>query len=551
MTAIARLALPIAIGTLILITPALQHVTAQGQVTPKVYRFNGGSYDRAGAITVDAAGNFYVAGSADAARDKPTFAALRFDRQGHLIWRANYSGSKGGLRGQGLAIAVDAQGNVYTCGYVGVDTSSTETDALVVKFDTNGIEQWARRYNGSGNGPDAATKILIDGAGNIYVSGYSYGSGFDWITFKYSPSGALLWTRRHSGAPGNFDDVISAAKLDPLGNVVLTGSTKNRGDSVTNDITTLKYDSEGNVVWLSNYTETDVSHEQALSLAVDAGGAIYISGNQTPTADPEGAAPVPLTLAYDSGGTLLRAIKQASPGTGMAIALDQGGNLHLATESLLYTYDPSGNLVRSVPHIGNLAVADVLMDSQDNVLLAGSVVDPQTADRDYYAAKFSPGGQQLWAHRFNGTGDRHDVVAGAALDHAGDLYVTGTSWSNYLSLRGTADDIVTLEFSGQGTGTPPGTVPAAPGSLVARAVSKTRITLSWTDNSGNEAGFRIERCTGAGCTNFTQIAQVGAGVTSFSNSDLRRRTDYSYRVRAFNAVGDSGYSNTASATTLR
>ena len=191
------------------------------------------------------------------------------------------------------------------------------------------------------------------------------------------------------------------------------------------------------------------------------------------------------------------------------------------------------------------------MDSQDNVLLAGSVFDPQTADRDYYAAKFSPGGQQLWAHRFNGTGDRHDVVAGAALDHAGDLYVTGTSWSNYLSLRGTADDIVTLKFSGQGTGTPPGAVPAAPGSLVARAVSRTRITLSWTDNSGNEAGFRIERCTGAGCTNFTQIAQVGAGVTSFSNSDLRRRTDYSYRVRAFNAVGDSGYSNTASATTPR
>ena len=75
----------------------------------------------------------------------------------------------------------------------------------------------------------------------------------------------------------------------------------------------------------------------------------------------------------------------------MAIALDQGGNLHLATESRLDTYDPSGNLVRSVPHIGSLAVADVLMDSQDNVLLAGSVFDPQTADRDYYAAKFSPG----------------------------------------------------------------------------------------------------------------------------------------------------------------
>ena len=114
----------------------------------------------------------------------------------------------------------------------------------------------------------------------------------------------------------------------------------------------------------------------------------------------------------------------------------------------------------------------------------------------------------------------------------------------------TADDIVTLNSPGRVTGTPPGAVPAAPGSLVARAVSRTRITLSWTDNSGNEAGFRIERCTGAGCANFTQIAQVGAGVTSFSNSDPAQE-DYSYRVRAFNAVGISSYSNMASATTPR
>jgi hypothetical protein len=530
----------------------LQHVTAQSRVTPQVYRFHGGGYDRAGAIAIDAAGNFYIAGSADAAKGQPTFAALRFDGQGNLIWRANYSGSAGGLRGHGLAIAVDAQGNVYTCGYVGVDTSSTETDVLVVKFDTNGIEQWAKRYNGSANGPDAATEILIDAAGNIYVSGYSYGSGFDWITFKYSPSGSLLWTRRHSGAPGNFDDGISAAGFDPLENLVLTGFTKNRGDSVTNDITTLKYDSAGNVVWLRNYTETDISHEQALSLAIDAAGAIYISGDLTPTANPEGPLPVPLTLTYDSGGNLLRAIKEASPGTGMAIALDQGGNLHMATQSHLYTYDSTGTLVRSIPHIGNFLVADVVVDSQSNVLVAGSVFEPGAADRDYYTTKFSPAGQQLWAHRFNGTGDRHDVVEGAALDHAGNLYVTGTSWSNYISLRGTADDIVTLKFSGQSNLTPtPPAAPAAPGSLVARAVSKGQITLSWTDHSGNEAGFRIERCTGAGCLNFTQIAQVGAGVTSFSNKGLQRGTTYSYRVSAFNAVGDSGYSNTASATTPR
>ena len=68
---------------------------------------------------------------------------------------------------------------------------------------------------------------------------------------------------------------------------------------MTNDMTTLKYDSEGNVVWLRNYTETDITHEEALSPAIDAGGTVYISGGWNPTSDPEGPLQVPLTLTYD------------------------------------------------------------------------------------------------------------------------------------------------------------------------------------------------------------------------------------------------------------
>ena len=65
----------------------------------------------------------------------------------------------------------------------------------------------------------------------------------------------------------------------------------------------------------------------------------------------------------------------------------------------------------------------------------------------------------------------------------------------------------------------------------------------------HRAGFKIERCTGAGCSDFAQIATVGANVTSYSNTGLTASTSYSYRVRAYNAAGDSGYSNTASAVT--
>ena len=91
--------------------------------------------------------------------------------------------------------------------------------------------------------------------------------------------------------------------------------------------------------------------------------------------------------------------------------------------------------------------------------------------------------------------------------------------------------------------------PAAPSGLSATPVSSSQINLSWTDSSTNEDGFKIERCTGAGCSNFAQIATVGAGIQAYSNTGLTTSTAYSYRVRAYNTGGHSGYSNTAIATT--
>jgi hypothetical protein len=91
-------------------------------------------------------------------------------------------------------------------------------------------------------------------------------------------------------------------------------------------------------------------------------------------------------------------------------------------------------------------------------------------------------------------------------------------------------------------------IPATPSSLAASAVSKTEIDLSWADNANNETGFKIERST-RNNSSFSEIATVGANVTSYSDTGLRKKTVYFYRVRATNANGDSGYSNEANATT--
>jgi chitodextrinase len=93
--------------------------------------------------------------------------------------------------------------------------------------------------------------------------------------------------------------------------------------------------------------------------------------------------------------------------------------------------------------------------------------------------------------------------------------------------------------------------PTAPGGLTAVPASGSQINLVWmaaTDDVG-VTGYFVERCQGAGCFAFAQIATVSG--TSFNDTGRLSNTSYSYRVRATDAAGNLGpYSNVASAATL-
>ncbi len=142
------------------------------------------------------------------------------------------------------------------------------------------------------------------------------------------------------------------------------------------------------------------------------------------------------------------------------------------------------------------------------------------------------------------------TVGANVTTYANTGLVASTSYSYRVRAYTTAGD---SGYSPTATATTAGTatLPAAPTNLVATAVSRSQINLAWTDNATNETGFRIERCTGSTCTNFAQIATVGANVTSYANSKLTANTAYRYRIRASNPAGVSDYSSIASATTLR
>lgn len=167
------------------------------------------------------------------------------------------------------------------------------------------------------------------------------------------------------------------------------------------------------------------------------------------------------------------------------------------------------------------------------------------------------------------TGSFNGAIAGSVVrfgDDYGALRVTASAGAltfEFITRRGVVVDTFTMGQQPAPSPTPTPTptatpspsptptpsTPAAPTNLNVAASSSSQINLSWTDNATDEDGFQVERCTGTGCTNFAQIAQLAANVTTFSNSGLTSSTNYRYRVRAYNTSGTSGYSNTGEATT--
>ncbi len=543
-----------------LVTPLIFVHSVAAITSPQVIRFNDGKYDRASAITADAAGNFYVAGYSERSGTQQTFVVVKHNAQGNVEWVARYNGAAGGIGGAAQAVHVDAAGNVYAAGYVydGVIDNS-RLDYLVVKINANGAQLWARRYNGPGNLYDQATEVVADAAGNVYVTGFSYGQNFDWATLKFAPDGTQLWERRQNSTGGGSEDRPIDMALNPEGNLVITGIAQNGSGLAEQDVLTLTYDPEGIILWQAVFSETEVSHEFPFDFDLDAEGNICITGRFQEVFQPE-LPEFPLILKYDRNGTLLFASHEVQTG-GQAIDTDAFGNMYVTGTSSpnfgpqfpsAAKFDGSGNLIWIKQFTDSsmfVLPLHILAATNGRVFLSGSIAATGTFGIDYWTAELDAQGNFHSEHRFNGTGDRADQVRDMCFDSTGNLLVTGTSWGGFNSIGGTADDMVTLKFANNGSAVPQ--APAAPSNLDARSISIAHIDLRWRDNSGNENGFRIERCQGADCTNFVQVGQAGVNATSFRDSGLARNTTYTYRVRAFNSVGDSAPSNTASARTAR
>src|SRR6266542_1042090 len=162
------------------------------------YNGYGNGSDGAVCMVIDAAGNIYVTGTTTANYGNPHIQTLKYSSSGNQVWRSVYDSSTYDVP---RAITIDAAGNVYIAAqtYGGV----THAAFLTIKYSPDGNEIWIRQLDGAG-GDDIPAAIAVDNSGNIFVTGSSYpANGYmDYLTVKYDNSGTRLWTRRYNG-PAN------------------------------------------------------------------------------------------------------------------------------------------------------------------------------------------------------------------------------------------------------------------------------------------------------------------------------------------------------------
>ena len=312
-----------------------------------------------------------------------------------VAWTAQIGTNSGD---ESWSVAVDGSGNAYISGCTYGDLGGPNaglTDAFLSKFDLAGNELWTRQIGTSGY--DSSRSVAVDASGDVYISGETYGdldganAGlYDAFLSKFDPSGNEVWTRQ-IGTSG-WDQSWSVA-VDASGDVYISGLTY--GDlggpnAGSLDAFLSKFDPSGNEVWTTQIgTGAD---DISRSVAVDAAGDVYISG-----------------LTYG----------------------DLGGPSAGSLDAFLSKFDSSGNELWTT-QIGTSGwdqSFSVAVDASGDVYISGSTSGdlggPSAGGSDAFLSKFDPSGNEVWTTQI-GTSDGDSSVS-IAVDASGDVYISGST----------------------------------------------------------------------------------------------------------------------------
>ena len=425
----------------------IKYNAAGAQLWVKRYNNQAGVSDRATDLAVDKHGNVHVTGSIVRENTGSDYTTYKYDTNGDRIWKKTYNGTSNGLD-QANAMALDANGNVYVTGQSeGVGTGN---DFATVKYDVNGNTQWVKRYNGPGNGFDQAADIAVDKNGNVYVTGMSVGIGTvsDYATIKYDKDGNTKWIRRFNGPISFIDDAVAIA-VDKNGNVYVTGRSYASG--ISGDYATVKYDANGNELWVARYNGPGNFDDHPSAIAVDENGNVYVTGWSYGI----GTGIDYATIKYSTTGVQQWVARFSTPSLTFQdqandIAVDAMGNVYVTGQSGgdygTVKYNAAGvqqwaTLYNGPDNFIDIARA-LALDAFGNVYVTGGSLSSNANDgEDYATIKYNAAGVQQWAVRYNGPGNGRDRATAIGLDDDGNVYVTGESWGN-----GTSSDYATIKY---------------------------------------------------------------------------------------------------------
>lgn len=360
----------------------------------------------------------------------------------HLVWKKTYDGGYGDY---GYAFCADSSNNVIVTG-VSMDVRDYPY-WLTIKYAPNGDTVWIRRFDAGRIA--AANGVAADRWGNVIVAGQSFtdSSGRDFCTVKYDSNGTVLWVRSYStDTTGNSE--ADGVAVDSKGNIIVTGGSDFQDMlSHLSDYLTLKYDSGGNLLWMRQYNY--VYEDWANAVAVDDSDNVVITGISADSSMSLNWDAC--TIKYSKDGDTLWTVREdyTLDDWPYGVAVDRSTNDvvicgQLGSIGLIRNDGATGTprWKRSVDQPGTFTA--IAIDGRGNICLACSYGDTVNHG-DFYAVKCNSAGDTLWTAEFNG--GYYDIPRGVTVDREGDLIISGGSYNGPPETG--VEDFLTLKYASE------------------------------------------------------------------------------------------------------
>ena len=199
-------------------------------------------------MDIDPTGNIFV--TCNYGTDILTF---KFNSAGSRLWKTLYTGIAGSYYDIVTGIAADHSGNAVLSANSRRSPENNSDDYATLKYDPNGNLLWEKFYNGTMNSSDYPYDVATDASDNVYVTGYSLETGFNFnaVTIKYNSSGILQWKTSFDGGNNENDDRGNLIEIDGKGNVIIAGYANQAGHN--EDFMAVKYSQTVGVTQVSSH----------------------------------------------------------------------------------------------------------------------------------------------------------------------------------------------------------------------------------------------------------------------------------------------------------